>query len=139
MARMLAALGSVTAVMVIGACGGPGPRRESPASARSVSEQVRQALLGVLESPALPQMATARRPRLPYSAVRACVGPPQGSAGRYRCATTPRGPRGVRSVAVQVRSDGEWSTQPLPVETTVSGHSATAVTSVWGTGIQLPG
>ena len=134
MRRELIALG---ALLIAGGCGGGGPRHSPPRAATPpVAQQVRAALLESLSRPALPDMTTAQRPHLPFVAISACSGPAGGAAGRYRCATTPRGRRGLRSVTVQVKRDGTWSTQPLTV--TLRGRRTTAVTSVWGTGIRMP-
>src|SRR3989442_7596148 len=90
------------------ACGGGDKRVHSAAAdgdhAPPVAEQVRAALLGALGSPALTGLMAAQQPQLPYRAVRRCTGPAGGGPGRYRCATTPRGLRGIRAVTVRVRS-----------------------------------
>jgi hypothetical protein len=138
MHRALMALGALAATTLASACGG-GKHQQSSAPTPPVIEQVRQALLDSLKIPALPDMTTDQHPLLPYTAVGACVGPTGGGAGRYQCATTPRGRRGVRSITVQVRGDGEWSTQPLTVWATLHGRRTTAATSLWGTGIHIPG
>jgi hypothetical protein len=118
--------------MTLGACGGGGHHNASPAP---VAEQVRQALLDALTHPALPALNTARRPQLPYVGVSVCVGPAHGGAGRYRCTTTPRGRRGLRSITVRVKPDGSWSTEAVKVR----GQRSAGVTSIWGVGIRLPG
>jgi hypothetical protein len=138
MARALSASTVVIATMLVSACGGGGTKHDQPHTAQPVSEQVRQALVDALKSPALLDMSPAQRPRLPYVGVGVCVGPQQGGVGRYRCTTTPRGPHGVHSISVQVRRDGAWSTQPLTVRATLYGRPTTAETSVWGAGIHLP-
>jgi hypothetical protein len=138
MTRTPAASVAVIAALLVTACGGGATKKAQPDEARSVSQQVRQALLDALKKPALPDMSAAQRPRLPYIAVGSCVGPPQGGAGGYRCTTTPRGPHGVRSITVQVERGGAWSTQPPTVRATLNGRPMTAATAVWGAGIQLP-
>jgi len=143
LARALRRLGSVAVIvtaLLIGACGGGhANHRERPEPAPPVKEQVREALLGALGTPAFTGLTAAHRPRLPYGAVASCKGPADGGAGRYRCVTTPRGRHRLRSVDVQVKSDGQWSTRPLHIETTFRGRRLSAVTAVWGVGIQLPG
>jgi hypothetical protein len=131
-------LGAAAATVGLGGCGGGSHPRDAGVRARPVAEQLRQALTDSLKAPALPDMVSVRRPRLPFVAVSGCTGPAAGAAGRYTCATTPRGRRGVRSVAVHVRSDGSWSTDPIPVQATLHGHGTTAVTGIWGAGIRLP-
>jgi hypothetical protein len=138
MHRVLLALGALAASTVAIGCGGGATHHQTSAPPSAVTEQVRQALVDSLKNPALPDMATAQRLRLPYLAVGACTGLAGGRAGRYKCETTPRGSRGIRSITVQVAPDGTWSTQPLPVEARVHGHQTTAVTSVWGFGIRIP-
>ena len=104
-----------------------------------VAQQVRRALLDALGNPVPSgQPVAAGRPRLPFVAVSACTGPPGGAVGTYHCATTPRGPRGVRAVTVDVEASGKWSTRPVPVQTTLNGHRSSAVTAVWGVGLRLP-
>jgi hypothetical protein len=84
-------------------------------------------------------MTPSQQPQLPYTAVTSCAGPRAGGAGRYRCATTPRGARGVRSVTVLVGRDGQWSSEPLTIAVTHRGHPIGARTAVWGVGIRFPG
>jgi hypothetical protein len=120
--------------LTVAACGGskhqPPPQEPPP-----VAEQVREALLNALGSAALSHLTPGQRPKLPYSYVTACSGP--GGPGRYRCHTTPQGHDGLRSVDVDVKANGQWSTKPLTVELTTHGHRGRAVTGVWGVGIRF--
>ena len=125
-------------VLMLGGCGGSHRTPRAPAPP-AVAEQVREALLGALGSPALTGMTPAQQPQLPYTAVTSCRGPRAGGAGRYRCATTPRGDKGVRSVAVRVRRSGQWSSEPLTIAVTHRGHRIGARMAVWGVGIRFPG
>ena len=138
MRRALIGLDALAALVVAAGCGGGTTREQANVATPPVTEQVRQALRDSLKGPVLPDMTTAQHPRLPFVAVAGCTGPTGGGAGRYECATTPRGGHGIRSITVEVRRDGRWSTQPLTVQARVHGHRATAVTSVWGFGIRLP-
>jgi hypothetical protein len=138
MHRVLIALLALIASAVAAGCGGGTGHQQTGVPTPPVAEQVRHALRDSLKSPTLPAMTDAQRPRLPFTAVADCSGPAGGGAGRYRCLTTPRKTHGIRSIIVQVRSDGQWSTQPLAVETTLHGRGTTAVTSVWGFGIRMP-
>jgi hypothetical protein len=135
MDRALAALLALSAAAVAAGCGG-GTRHQQ--TTPPVTEQVRQALVASLNNPSLPAMTDAQRPRLPFTAVASCSGPDGGGAGQYQCQTTPRGPDGIDSITVQVRSNGQWSTQPLAVKARLRGHSTSAVTGLWGVGVQLP-
>jgi hypothetical protein len=131
------AVATVLLGVVVSACGGGAKQGVTRTAPSPVSEQIREALSESLNGPALPDMATAQRPRLPFVAVTRCAGPSGGGAGRYECATKPRGSRGIRSVAVDVRRDGSWSTQQLTVQTGLRAHRSAAVTSVWGVGIRI--
>jgi hypothetical protein len=120
-------------------CGGGAKHQEGGVPAPPVTEQVRQALLDALRNPALPEMRAAQRPRLPFVGVTACTGPTGGGAGRYECATRPRGRHGIRSITVNVTPDGKWSTQSLAVDARVHGHRTSAVNfGLGGVGIQVP-
>jgi hypothetical protein len=137
MDRVLAALLVLIASAVVVGCGGGSGHQRTGVPSPPVTEQVRQALLDALHHPSPPTMTDAQRPRLPFTAVAACSGPKSGGVGRYRCVTTPRGTDGIRSVLVRVRSDGQWSTQPLTVTARLHGHRTRAVTGLWGVGIQM--
>lgn len=139
MRRVLVVVGLGSAAALVGACGGASQQRPPvPPSATPVAEQVRDALRASLHNqPTVSGVATPR-PRLPYAAVRACTGPAAGAQGAYRCSTTPFGPRGVRTVIVDVRRDGKWATRPIPVQTTIRGRRTTAMTGVWGFGLRMP-
>jgi hypothetical protein len=136
MQRFPGMTGAALVAAVLGGCGGS-HRSAGPAAAPPpVADQVRDALMNALREPAAP--LAAQRTRLPYRAVAGCTGPSAGGAGRYRCRTAPRGPHGLRELAVDVRADGTWSTAPVPVSRMFRGHRRPAVSSVWGTGIRLP-
>jgi hypothetical protein len=137
MCRVLMLLGVIAAVA--SGCGGGTKQQEGGVPTPPVTDQLRQALLDALKNPALPDMSAAHRPRLPFVAVTTCTGPIGGGAGRYECATSPRGRHGIRSITVNVARDGKWSTQPLAVHATVHGHRTGAVNfGLWGFGIRLP-
>jgi hypothetical protein len=97
-----------------------------------LTQQVHDALLAALRAD-----PSASQAPVPYSDVGVCTGPTAGGAGAYRCATTPRGPSGVRSVTVDVRADGGWAARPLPAQTTLHGRRTIAQTGVWGVGLRL--
>jgi hypothetical protein len=135
MERVVAVPLALIATAATGGCGGgSGHQQTIP----PVTEQVRQALVASLQNPSLPAMSDAQRPRLPFTAVASCSGPDGGGAGQYRCVTTPRGSRGVRLITVEVKNNGQWSTQPLPVQARLHGRPTSAVTGLWGVGIELP-
>lgn len=132
-------------VLVLGAlaaassgCGCGTKHHEPRVSATPVTEQVRQALLSALKMPTLADPHAAQRPRLPFVDVTACSGPASGGAGRYLCATRPRGRDGIRSITVNVTRDGKWSTQSRPVTVAVHGHrTSSANFGLFGFGIRL--
>jgi hypothetical protein len=129
--------GAVFVAAVLGGCGGSHRTADPPPAAPPpVAEQVHDALMNALREPAAP--LAAQRTRLPYRAVAGCTGPSAGGAGRYRCRTTPRGPHGLRELAVDVRADGTWATAPVPGSSMFRGHRRPAVSSIWGTGIRVP-
>lgn len=136
MCRVLMLVGALTAAA--SGCGGTN-HQEGGVPRPTVTEQVRQALLDASKSPALPDMSAAQRPRLPFVGVTACTGPTGGGAGRYECATRPRGRHGLRSITVNVTRDGKWSTQSLPVAAKVHGQRTSVVNlGLWGLGIRVP-
>src|SRR5438552_8934422 len=126
MCKRLTVSGLFGLALAVTGCGGGDKRLHGAAAdgdhAPPVAEQVREALLGALGSPALTGLMAAQQPQLPYRAVRRCMGPAGGGPGRYRCATTPRGSRGVRTVTVRGTADGQWSTEPLRIVTTLRGR-----------------
>jgi hypothetical protein len=134
-ARWAGALAAGCALAAAGCGGGhhdaPPPVRQAP-----VASQVREALAGALGSPALTGLFPTHDPQLPWRAVGICHGP--GGPGTYRCATTPRGSHGVRTVTVTVKRGGQWTTRALPVATTWHGRRLSARTAVWGVGIRVP-
>jgi hypothetical protein len=136
MRRVLMLLGGLAAVA--SGCGGGTKQPQGGVPMPPVTQQVRHALVDSLRNPSLPAITDAQRPRLPFIAVAGCSRPDGGGAGQYQCATTPRGADGMRSITVQVDNKGQWSTQPLTVRTQLHGRPTSAVTSVWGVGIQLP-
>ena len=131
MAQREVAVGGMLVVMIVtlAGCGGASHKRAATASVPPVSVQVHDALTSALRH--------SQPRRLPYVAVGECTGPRPGGPGSYRCQTTPRPQRGVREVRVVVRSDGTWSTSPMPVVGVINGHHATVMSGLWGV-VHLP-
>jgi hypothetical protein len=119
-----------------GGCGDGGQATRPAPQPPTVARQVHDALQGTLDqaAPGLP----SGRPRLPFVAVGSCTGPAAGGPGSYRCATTPRGARGVRAISVDGRADGTWASEQFRVVTTLHGRRTPGRSAVWGTGIRLP-
>ena len=137
MQRLLGTTAAFLATALLLGCGGSHDSATSKAAPTPpVAVQVRDALMSALLQPAA--RLVPEPTRLPYLAVAGCTGPSAGGAGRYRCRTTPRGPHGLRELAVDVRADGTWATAPVPVSRMFRGHRRPAVSSVWGFGIRLP-
>jgi hypothetical protein len=136
MRRVLMLLGALAAVT--SGCGGGAKQQEGGVPTPPVTDQVRQALLDALKNPALPDVSAEQRPRLPFVTVTACTGPTGGGAGRYECATSPRGRHGIRSITVNVTRDGKWSTQPVTTDARSHGHTSAVNFGLAGFGIRIP-
>jgi hypothetical protein len=137
MRHLLMLLGALAAVAT--GCGGGTKRQEGGVPTPPVTDQVRQALLDALKNPAVPDMRAAQRSRLPFVTVTACAGPTGGGAGRYECATSPRGRHGIRSITVNVTRDGRWSTQAPSSHARLHGDRTAAVNfGLSGFGIRVP-